>query len=176
MVFDIAKILHRSTDQHPVLKNLTLNINPGEKIAICGPSGSGKTSIIMTLLQMTKIKNGSVTIDRRDLASIQPSDIRLRLSVIPQDPYFVPGTIRLNVDPHAVASDDEIVRAFKKVGLWKQIQTNGGLDGDLNASNWSMGERQLLALARALTSRSPILILDEATSKYAVLFSDHAKA
>ncbi|KAL1869218.1 hypothetical protein Plec18167_007884 [Paecilomyces lecythidis] len=162
--FDNLTVTYQSTDQHPVLKNLTLNIHPGEKIAICGPSGSGKTSIIMALLQMTKIKNGSVTIDRRDLASIQPSDIRLRLNVIPQDPYFVPGTIRLNVDPHAVASDDEIVRAFKKVGLWKQIQTDGGLDGDLNASNWSMGERQLLALARALTSRSPILILDEATS------------
>ncbi|GAD97261.1 multidrug resistance-associated protein, putative [Paecilomyces variotii No. 5] len=169
--FDNLTVTYQSTDQHPILKNLTLRIKPGEKLAICGPSGSDKTSVIMTLLQMTKVKSGSVSIDGRDLASIQPSDIRSRLNVIPQDPYFVPGTIRLNIEPHAVASDAEILRAVKKVGLWKQIQMNGGLDGDLNASNWSMGERQLLALSRALTSRSPILIFDEATSKYAALFA-----
>ncbi|OJJ47369.1 hypothetical protein ASPZODRAFT_64884 [Penicilliopsis zonata CBS 506.65] len=151
-------------DSQPVLKNLTLTIKPGEKIALCGPSGSGKSSLIMTLLQMTEVKGGYVLIDGQDLTSVPPSDTRLRLNVIPQDPYFVPGTIRLNLDPHAAASDDEIVHAVKRVGLWEQIQTKGGLDGDLDASKWSMGEKQLLALARALSSRSPILILDEATS------------
>lgn len=121
----------------------------------------------MTLLQMTEVRSGHVSIDRRDLALIQPSEIRQRLNVIPQDPYFVPDTIRFNLNPHAVASDEEIISAVKKVGLglWEKVQLNGGLDGDLDASQWSMGEKQLLALARALTSRSPILILDEATSK-----------
>ncbi|KAJ5642801.1 hypothetical protein N7490_006801 [Penicillium lividum] len=164
MAFENVTAAYQSADRRLVLKNFTLKIKPGEKIAVCGSSGSGKTSLIMTLLQMTEIRSGHISIDGRDLASIQPSDIRLGLNVIPQDPYFVPGTIRLNLDPHAVASDNEIVNTVKKVGLWRQIQMNGGLDGDLKVSKWSMGERQLLALARALTSRSPILILDEATS------------
>ena len=144
-----------------------MKINPGEKIALCGPSGSGKSSLIMTLLQMTEIRSGHVSIDSRDLTLVQPSEIRLRLNVISQDPYFVPDTIRFNLNPHVVASDDEIISALKKVGLglWEKVQLNGGLDGELDASQWSMGEKQLLALARALTSRSPILILDEATSK-----------
>lgn len=144
-----------------------MKINPGEKIALCGPSGSGKSSLIMTLLQMTEIRSGHVSIDSRDLTLVQPSEIRLRLNVISQDPYFVPDTIRFNLNPHVVASDDEIISAVKKVGLglWEKVQLNGGLDGELDASQWSMGEKQLLALARALTSRSPILILDEATSK-----------
>ncbi|KAJ5641399.1 hypothetical protein N7490_005399 [Penicillium lividum] len=166
VVFENLTAAYQSTDSKPVLKNLSLQIRSGEKIALCGPSGSGKSSLIMSLLQMTEIKGGHVSIDGRDLASIKPSENRLRLNVIPQDPYFVPGAVRFNLDPHAVTSDEEIISAVKKVGLWKQIQANGGLDGDLDASKWSMGERQLLALARALASKSPILILDEATSKY----------
>ncbi|KAJ5765749.1 hypothetical protein N7520_005308 [Penicillium odoratum] len=164
VVFENLTAAYQSTDSKPVLKNLNLKIRSGEKIALCGPSGSGKSSLIMSLLQMTEIKSGHISIDGRDLASIQPSETRLRLNVIPQDPYFVPGAVRLSLDPHAVTSDEEIISAVKKVGLWKQIQANGGLDGDLDASKWSMGERQLLALARALASKSPILILDEATS------------
>ncbi|KAJ5702177.1 hypothetical protein N7488_009725 [Penicillium malachiteum] len=163
ITFDKLSVAYGVGDR-PIIRDLTLDIKPGEKIALCGPSGSGKSSLIMTLLRMTQIKSGHVSIDGRDLASIQPSNIRSQLNVIPQDPYFMPGTIRFNLDPRETISDEEICRAAKRVGMWDQIEMNGGLDGDLDASRWSMGEKQLLSLARALLSRSSILLLDEATS------------
>ncbi|MCJ1394407.1 hypothetical protein MMC18_007285 [Xylographa bjoerkii] len=148
----------------PVLRHVNLTIQPGQKFAVCGPSGSGKTSLVMALLQMLEIQEGSVTIDGRDISTIERSDIRARLNVIPQDPFFLPGTTRFNLDPHQRVSDADIESAIKKVGLWDRFNTNGGLDMEFSALEWSLGQRQLLALARALIVRSPILILDEATS------------
>ncbi|KAJ5720496.1 uncharacterized protein N7483_008430 [Penicillium malachiteum] len=164
IAFDNLTVAYGSVGGQSIIRNLTLDIKPGEKIALCGPSGSGKSSLIMTLLRMTNIKSGHVFMDGRDLASIKPSNIRSQLNVIPQDPYFVSGTIRFNLDPRAAISDDDICRAAKRVGMWEQIEMNGGLDGDLDASRWSMGEKQLLSLARALLSQSSVLLLDEATS------------
>lgn len=154
-----------STDTAPVLKRLSLAIKPGEKVAICGRSGSGKTSLMLSLLQMIDLQSGKVTVDDIDLASLDRSDIRTRLSVVTQEPFFIPGSIRLNLDPHNRASDESIASSIKKIGLWARVEANGGLDMTFTASDWSMGERQLFSLARALTTQSPILILDEATSR-----------
>ncbi|PWY72279.1 putative multidrug resistance-associated protein [Aspergillus heteromorphus CBS 117.55] len=150
----------------PILKNISLEIRPREKLAICGPSGSGKTSLIMALLQMIDIQEGRVSIDGRDLATFQPKDIRLRLNIIPQDPFFMPGSVRFNLDPHVRATDETIQSAVEKVGLWRRVGGAEGLDMDLKAEDWSMGERQLLALARALVVgvTCPVLVLDEAMS------------
>lgn len=115
---------------------------------------------------MIDIQTGYVSIDGQNLADFEPRDVRLRLNVIPQDPFFMPGTIRFNLDPFGRVSDEFIVSSMMKVGLWEKFENNGGLDMDLEISDWSVGERQLLALARALNVQSPILILDEATSRY----------
>ncbi|KAJ6007677.1 hypothetical protein N7540_011653 [Penicillium herquei] len=156
----------------PVLKNISLTFAPGEKIAICGASGSGKTSLIMSILRMNQIHSGSLHINGRELERFTHQEIHALMNVIPQDPLIIsPGTVRFNIDPLNLASDKDIKSALQKVGLWNRINTRGSdiervLDTDLSTAsmNWSVGEKQLLALACPLAVPKPILILDEATS------------
>ncbi|KAJ6021906.1 ABC transporter integral membrane type 1 [Penicillium herquei] len=150
-------------DNH-ILSDLSIHIPSGQKVAVCGPSGSGKTSLIMALLRVLEVSNGRITIDGVDISTIHPAALRTQITVIPQDPFFLPGTLRDSFNPTGALSDEQIVTAIQKVGLWDSISRNGGLDATLDALDWSYGEKQLLALARALTTPSPLLILDEATS------------
>ncbi|KAJ5716375.1 hypothetical protein N7493_008286 [Penicillium malachiteum] len=164
----------------PVLKNISLTFALGEKIAICGASGIGKTSLIMSILRMNQIHSGSLRINGRDLVGFTHQEIHALMNVIPQDPLIIcPGTVRLNIDPLNLASDKDIKSALQKVGLWDRINAGGSdnssqdetdtekiLDTDLSTAStkWSVGEKQLLALARPLAVPKLILILDEATS------------
>ncbi|GMG15993.1 unnamed protein product [Aspergillus oryzae] len=152
-----------------VLRNVSLNIKAGQKIAICGASGSGKTSLFMAILQMIDIQCGSILVDGTCLSDLDPEVVRSRVNVIPQEPFFLPETVRYNLDPHAKVTDDRLELAIQKVGLWDRVSGNGGLNMQLNPSTWSSGERQLLALARALVRDSPLLLLDEAASRYVVV-------
>ncbi|KAJ5704274.1 multidrug resistance-associated protein [Penicillium malachiteum] len=147
----------------PVLKDVSLNILPSEKIAVCGKSGSGKTSLVLALLQMMEVQEGKVQVDGINLKDLEPDSIRSSLSIVSQDQFFLPGPVRLNMDPHDNASDEIIEQAIRLVGLWDRISADGGLDMELKSSEWSIGEKQLLALARAMIIQSHILILDEAT-------------
>ncbi|EHK17094.1 uncharacterized protein TRIVIDRAFT_195099 [Trichoderma virens Gv29-8] len=153
-----------ATDSKPVLNGVSLLIESGQHVAICGRTGSGKTSLILSLLQMTEIVEGSISVDGVDLSTLTCAEVRSRINVVPQDPFLMPGTVRFNVDPLNGASDEDIVRALEDVRLWTMIDEQGGLDKELDLSSWSAGQKQLLCFARAMLKRSKILILDEAMS------------
>ncbi|ODA81829.1 hypothetical protein RJ55_00334 [Drechmeria coniospora] len=148
----------------PVLRGINLSIASGEKVALCGTTGSGKSSFIMAILLMMDFGQGRITIDDVDTSTLGGRNLRSHLNVVPQDPFFMPGSVRLNMDPRGQSSDDVIVAAIRKIGLWNRLESEGGLDADLDMSEWSQGEQQLLCLARAMLVPSSILILDEAMS------------
>lgn len=155
-----------AVNQHPALHNIGLTIPAGQKIGVCGPSGSGKSSFVALLLHMLEINEGSVTIDGVDLSTIPRKVLRSRLTVIPQEPIFLKGTIRQNIDPLSLAENDSAAEdALRKVGLWPIVANAGGLDVPMEAEDLlSHGQRQLFCLARAMLRPSKILLIDEATA------------
>ncbi|QLI72089.1 ABC multidrug transporter B [Metarhizium brunneum] len=152
------------SSQEPVLKDVNLSINAGEKVAICGRTGSGKTSLISTLLRLLELDTGSVTIDGVDISTIPRQEVRLRLNTLPQEPFFLQASIRDNVDLLHLSDDDSIIAALRSVNLWQMLEERGGLDEMISEELLSHGQRQLFCLARAIVKPSSIVIIDEATS------------
>ncbi|RDW71555.1 hypothetical protein BP6252_08118 [Coleophoma cylindrospora] len=150
------------TPDSKALDNFSFSINPGEKLGICGRSGSGKSSFILALFRMLELSSGSMTIDGIDLSTISRNDIRFRLNAIPQEPYFIAGSVRLNLDPYETHDDAALVAALHKVQLWDAVAQD--LDHELDPESLSHGQRQLFCLARAILRPGKIVVLDEATS------------
>jgi ATP-binding cassette subfamily C (CFTR/MRP) protein 1 len=113
---------------------------------------------------MLELNSGTILIDGLDLSTLPRHYIRTNLNAIPQDPYFVAGSIRLNLDPYSTSTDALIISTLRKVHLLDAITSNGGLDAELDPDMLSHGQRQLFCLARAILRKSKIVVLDEATS------------
>ena len=155
-------------ENKPLIRNFNLDVEPGEMVAIVGPTGAGKTTLINLLMRFYDVTAGAILVDGQDIRDLSRQDYRRQFGMVLQDAWLYEGSIKENLRfGNLEATDEEIVEAAKAANVDHFIRTlPGGYNMEMNqeSSNISLGQKQLLTIARALLADPTILILDEATS------------
>ena len=160
-------------DLNPVLQDITITMHAGQKIGVCGRTGCGKSSTLLALLRLNLITEGDIIIDGKSLLNMSLEEARGGdiITMIPQEPHLFSGSVRFNLDPFNLYSDIEIWDALKDAHIADYLSSsqNGGGGGlsmrvEEGGKNFSVGQRQLLSLARAILRRSKVVLMDEVTA------------
>lgn len=164
--FDNVSISYDEKKEMNVLKNISLAIEPKEKIGVIGRTAAGKSTFVISMLRFFDSILGQIKIDDKSIYTIDPKIVRKGITYISQDSYFFEGTLRENLDPFSLTDDAAIIRLLKETDLYEKVELLGGLNWKLSAGggNLSVGEKQILCFIRAVINLRKIVVMDEATS------------
>ena len=161
IVFDNINLRYRP-DTELVLKNLSFEIEGGQKVGVVGRTGAGKSTVCLALCRIIEADSGAIYIDNQDTKNIDLAHLRSNITIIPQDPVLFEGSIRFNLDPEGKCSDADIQRIVSKAALQKLWDANKEVS--TNGDNLSSGEKQLICICRAILRKNKIVLMDEATA------------